>query len=485
MNLRQILILIAAWPLALLTSAAKTEKLDYLPRPVVGLPRPIVWGPGLKVLIVGGGPSPYHDHQVCNRDIDGNTLHGIKASTLYTERLADLPLALQDADVLLCCAAPEKSQIDDASRQAVLDFIARGKGVVFCHEMLWVTAWKNWPDKFRRLTGRAAADHVYQAPFSVTVTNREHPVMKGIPAIFSINDELYRSKPVPDGAPTEVLATAQDEKGETWPMVWTVDGSPARIVCLPLGHNEDVHHDEVYRRLLVNAVRWVSGGPAESTGWTALFNGRDLSGWLYQCRPADRPLAAFTVDHGSIWAHLTAGEKHDNCWLTTERVYGDFDLRLKFQSVRGDLGNSGVQIRCLYDESLFEMEGPQLDIHPRAPWRTGMLYDETRGTNRFLCPAGTPQQMSAKLAAPNFRFYFASEGPGWNTMEIRAQGSHIVCTLNDVVVSDFHDTTGILTDAAHQKYQVGVKGHIALQLHADFPLDMRFKDIEIRDLGLK
>src|SRR6185312_10058907 len=150
--------------------------------------------------------------------------------------------------------------------------------------------------------------------------------------------------------------------------------------CLPLGHNEDTHHHEAYRQLLKNAVQWVSHAPTPP--WVSLFDGQDLSGWKVQCLPADRQHAYFSVDHGTIWAHATAEEKHGHIWLTSEKSYGDFDLRLQFQVVRGDLGNSGVQIRGRYDETLQEMEGPQLDIFPRSPWRTGMLYDETRGTSR-------------------------------------------------------------------------------------------------------
>jgi type 1 glutamine amidotransferase len=234
----------------------KTETLDYLPRPIVGLSEPITWGPGLKVLIFGG-PSHYHDHQILNRDIDGNTLHAIKASTIYTEKDDDLAAGLKDADVFLC-AAPEGSKINEAGRQAIIDFLARGKGIIFSHDALWSDAWGNWPEKFQSLTGRTASNHVLQAMFPVTVVKPDHPVMRGVPATFQINDELYRCKPVANGAPTEILATAVDDKGETYPMVWTLQYNHSRIVCIPMGHNEDAHHNEAYRKILQNAVLWVS-----------------------------------------------------------------------------------------------------------------------------------------------------------------------------------------------------------------------------------
>jgi hypothetical protein len=40
----------------------------------------------------------------------------------------------------------------------------------------------------------------------------------------------------------------------------------------------------------------------------------------------------------------------------------------------------------------------------------------------------------------------------------------------------------VLNDENHQKYNVGMKGHIALQLHTKDELKMRYKDIFIQEL---
>ena len=44
------------------------------------------------------------------------------------------------------------------------------------------------------------------------------------------------------------------------------------------------------------------------------------------------------------------------------------------------------------------------------------------------------------------------------------------------------DGTGILDDAAHRSHNVGLHGHLALQLHAGDDLKIRFKDLRIRSL---
>src|SRR5262252_2559694 len=46
------------------------------------------------------------------------------------------------------------------------------------------------------------------AESEVTVTDPNHPLLKGLPATFNVGDELYWFEPDPQGTPIKVLATA-------------------------------------------------------------------------------------------------------------------------------------------------------------------------------------------------------------------------------------------------------------------------------------
>jgi len=46
--------------------------------------------------------------------------------------------------------------------------------------------------------------------------------------------------------------------GKTFPSVWIVKHPHCRIVCIALGHDGRVHDLPAYKKLLVNAVNWVS-----------------------------------------------------------------------------------------------------------------------------------------------------------------------------------------------------------------------------------
>ena len=74
----------------------------------------------------------------------------------------------------------------------------------------------------------------------------------------------------------------------------------------------------------------IAQAPTEG-GWVALFNGKDLTGWKKNGEEK------WIVEQGTILCESTANKYG---YLTTERTYRDFDLRLKFKGEAA--GNSGV-----------------------------------------------------------------------------------------------------------------------------------------------
>lgn len=216
--------------------------------------------------------------------------------------------------------------------------------------------------------------------------------------------------------------------------------------------------------------------------WKSLFNGEDLDGWSVKCIPEDRDKDFWSVDKGSLLANSLGYKGHDYIWLQSEKEYADFELRLKYQPSRESPGNAGVQIRSRYDESEGWLNGPQVDIHPPGPWRTGYVYDETRGHQRWINPSLENWVIDSATYAPKKVVqYYADQGPGWNDLTIICRGSHIKTIVNNYMVSDY-DGSGVLDDEAHQKFDVGLKGYILFQIHKNDETKIRYKDIEIREL---
>ena len=221
---------------------------------------------------------------------------------------------------------------------------------------------------------------------------------------------------------------------------------------------------------------------AGEPGFVPLFDGKTLRGWTIKCKSADKALAKkfCTVDQGTILLDSTGSKKHEYVLLATKKEYDDFVLRLRFQTYRDVKGNSGIQIRSRYDEKDNYCDGPQVDVHPPGPWRTGMIWDETRDARGWLYPdVPKGQWVDPSMAPSDLAFYYADDEPAWNTLEIQAVGPRVTALLNGAVVTDY-DGTGVLDDATHTARRVGMKGHIALQIHSNDQLKIRFRNIVIR-----
>ncbi|GIW87396.1 MAG: hypothetical protein KatS3mg108_1720 [Isosphaeraceae bacterium] len=200
-------------------------------------------------------------------------------------------------------------------------------------------------------------------------------------------------------------------------------------------------------RLTVVALLIVAVRPAEAQdeGFRPLFNGRDLTGWIV---PEDETL--FSVVDGEIVGKTRAGQLKKNEFLVTDRSYRDFVLRGKVKILSG---NSGFQVRSTRSPN-GAVAGPQVDV---ADGFFGVLYDEggTRGIIERFDPA-----RAAEVARKG----------DWNEFEITVKGNHLKAVLNGTTIIDREDPL------------FPKEGVIALQVHVGPPMEVRFKDLMIKEL---
>jgi len=181
--------------------------------------------------------------------------------------------------------------------------------------------------------------------------------------------------------------------------------------------------------------------PAEKdSGFTNLFNGKNLSGW--------QGMGGTTSNWEVKEGVLSCTGKSGSQWIATKEEFSDFDLRLEFKIPVN--GNSGVFIRA-----------------PRkgAPWVTGMeiqVLDDYGPKWKNLKPAQFTGAIYA-VCAPKVR---ASKKAGeWQSMRIRCQGATCEVWLNEkpIVKAD-------LGKLAEKSPRVGglkrTSGFIGLQNHS-------------------
>lgn len=224
------------------------------------------------------------------------------------------------------------------------------------------------------------------------------------------------------------------------------------------------------------ACAGLSAQPAGSR-WESLFDGKSLAGWRVESKPADAGKNFWTAAAGVIQCDSLGRPDHDYVWLVSEREFDDFELRLEVRGFPESKGNSGVQVRSRYDREMGWLHGPQVDIHPPAPWRTGLIYDETWEARRWIYPSLKNWEIAREQGPKEFRW----RADGWNGMRIICRGGRITTVVNGLTITD-EDLSAVLGDEAHRKRNAGLKGHLALQLHARDELKIQFRNLRIRPL---
>lgn len=213
----------------------------------------------LRVLIVGSGDAHHFPRYWLH--MDAETLReagGI--DTAATPNLEEALELLPQADVLVF-SGNHRQYGGEEFQQALNAFADRGGGLVMLHAAAWVHPWEGYNERF---IGGGSRGHGFM-DVEVTVKNPDHPVMRDVPATFTITDESYHHEFL-DGADYELLAEngPDDRTNKPHASVWVKNDDKTRIVCITHGHDARAHENPAYQTMLVNAVRWVAEEPDEA-----------------------------------------------------------------------------------------------------------------------------------------------------------------------------------------------------------------------------
>ena len=190
----------------------------------------------------------------------------------------------------------------------------------------------------------------------------------------------------------------------------------------------------------------------EETGFTPLFDGTTLKGWVGDT-------SNYAVESGAI----VCGPKGAN--LLTEAVYADFELRLEFQLTPG--ANNGLAIRTpkTGDAAYVGMELQVLDdSSPKyaslKPWQYhGSIYGVVPAKRGSQRPVGE-----------------------WNEQTIIVKGPRIQVILNGTVIVDADITSAANEGTIDGHAHPGLRrhsGHIGFLGHGDRVL---FRNIRVKEL---
>ena len=209
---------------------------------------------------------------------------------------------------------------------------------------------------------------------------------------------------------------------------------------------------------------------APPAGFTALFNGKDLTGWrggdtfdhrkLLAMPEAERTakIAEWTKTMREHW-RAEGGELINDgkgAYATTEKDYGDFELLVDYKTV--PQADSGIYLRGV----------PQVQI-----------WDSTE-TAKFKIGAdkGSGGLWNNSPGAPGKDPLVKADKPfgEWNKFRIVMVGSRVSIWLNDQLVVDH----AILENYYDRKDAAPARGPIQLQTHGG---EIRWRNIFLREIG--
>ncbi len=195
-------------------------------------------------------------------------------------------------------------------------------------------------------------------------------------------------------------------------------------------------------------------------GYTSLFNGKDLSGWVYgkTGKGENKSGAGYAIENGALFCTVKDGGN-----LYTEKEYGDFSFKFEFKltvnanngigiraPLEGDAAYAGMEIQVLDD-------GGPAYAKLRPEQYHGSVYD------LVACKRGSQKPVGE-----------------WNEQEIWAKGSKIKVTLNGTVIVDA-DLADIKDEAKLKKHPgvKNAKGHIGFLGHG---ARVEFRNLRVKEL---
>jgi len=204
--------------------------------------------------------------------------------------------------------------------------------------------------------------------------------------------------------------------------------------------------------------------PQPDAQWIALFNGKNLDGWIVGRNNH------WVVQDGFITLTRDPdGKEHNGDYLWTKDTYGDFVLELEFKVP--ERANSGVFLRT---------------SNLKDPVYTGIEVQITNSYGRKALSRGGTAGAIYDCLAPSKN---AIRPPGqWNQMQVTCRGSRIVVVLNGQQIIDMDldrwTEPHRNPDGSKNKFPRALKdfaraGHIGLQDHG---LPVWYRKLRIKRL---
>ena len=209
----------------------------------------------LRVLLTVGGVA-YHTAII--QSLDSNDALEIRIRDGSEDGLVFTPAVLEEVDAVLMY---HRDNVADATeREALMEFIADGGGVVVLHHSIanypdWERWWRDYVGGLYVLAGHESMkpSRYFYGFEGVTRPAMEHPITASIGARWRYADESYSQLWISDEV-TPLLTTTAFGSDEY--LAWIGPSDSQRVVYIQPGHGDSVLMDPKFVSLIENALRW-------------------------------------------------------------------------------------------------------------------------------------------------------------------------------------------------------------------------------------
>jgi hypothetical protein len=218
---------------------------------------------------------------------------------------------------------------------------------------------------------------------------------------------------------------------------------------------------------------WVQSPPKPPPGFTALFNGKDLTGWRGREPNYDPEKETALSKEALAEKQAQWNAARDQHWrvdtakaeivsdgqsphLATIKDYGDFELHVDWLMVSAN-GDSGIYLRGYPQVQVWDPDNPR-EVKNGAPRGSGALWNNN--------PDNPGRWPLVKADNPIGQ---------WNTFKIRMVGNRVWISLNDKSTVDGQ----VLDNFFGRSKPIVARGPIELQTHGS---EIRFRNIYVREI---